>query len=452
MAMEAGDLIATLHGKCLRLSVDILGQHKQGLSAAARQLHLGKKIGANLKRKMIHLDLAYHVSRHITTSSVEEFYEKLRYELSEEVAEKVSESVDFDESPTDDSCSPFVCMSESGSEPYGNGLDIVEPDPVDMPTMKQLPGCLPHVKETLDRWLYDGIPSQGQYTSDSQCPISYFIGDHDSGAQMCEQGVQTDMSIHHDASIVIPSPLQAVMMGLHSLDMCALQQITAVLKDHEGVMRSSYEVVRMPKPNGTVLDQTAYLDHIVHSDESLSGGSCIKSLLSDTKYNGLLVVRSFFAWWKAYRQPSQQVYEPTWMHTLPAISQPSPLVNWSSFGALGHGRQASKLGAKIVEQLRKARQVEQDGDDTMCSPEAKPTEMASCSKCARACSCIECERAVLVARRLVIDKGKLCKCGDALAVCRQAPIAWVCLQCGASLGRVSAGFPRCEHVLCFSCI
>ena len=114
--------------------------------------------------------------------------------------------------------------------------------------------------------------------------------------------------------------------------------------------------------------------------------------------------------------------------------------------------EASKLGAKIVEQLRKARQVEQDGDDTMCSPEAKPTEMASCSKCTRACSCIKCERAVLVARRLVIDKGKLCKCGNALAVCRQAPIAWVCFQCGASLGRVSAGFPRCEHVLCFSCI
>ena len=341
MAMEAGDLIATLHGKCLRLSVDILGQHKQGLSAAARQFHLGKKIGANLKRKMIHLDLAYHVSRHITISSVEEFYEKLRNELSSgEVAEKVSECGEFAESTAEGSRSHFSCMSESVSEPDEHGR-LTEPDPADMqPPMTQLPACPSSVTEALDHWLYEGLPMQDQHTSDSHCPISisYFIGDQDSGVQLCEQGIQTDMSIHRDATIVIPSPLQAVTMGLRSLDIGASQNVAAVLKDHECVMRSPYESVQMPIPNGNVLDQTAYLDDIVHTDNASCEGSSVKSLWSDTKYNGQLVVKAFCAWLKAYRRPLRQVYEPTWMHTLQARSEPSPSVNWSSFGALGHER------------------------------------------------------------------------------------------------------------------
>ena len=75
--MDAGDLISSLHGKCLRTCVEALGEHKEGLAVAARALFVKQCIGPQAKKKLMEQDMAYHVTRHVTCMSVTDFHNKL---------------------------------------------------------------------------------------------------------------------------------------------------------------------------------------------------------------------------------------------------------------------------------------------------------------------------------------------------------------------------------------
>ena len=77
-----------------------------------------------------------------------------------------------------------------------------------------------------------------------------------------------------------------------------------------------------------------------------------------------------------------------------------------------------------------------------------------CSSCANSgCSCDKCNRALDIARNIVFGSSpKRCTCGGKLAVCRSAPVPWVCTKCHKPLGRVAAGCPSCQTLICLSCI
>lgn len=78
---EAGDLIARLHGKRLRLACATLDEHKEGLSVAARELFRSGYIGDARRKKLVDIDAAFHTARHITCQSVACFYEELQDEM-----------------------------------------------------------------------------------------------------------------------------------------------------------------------------------------------------------------------------------------------------------------------------------------------------------------------------------------------------------------------------------
>ena len=75
--MDAGDLISPLCGKCLRTCVEALGEHKEGIAVAARALFAKQCIGSQAKKKFLELDIAYHVTRHVTCMSAAVFHFKL---------------------------------------------------------------------------------------------------------------------------------------------------------------------------------------------------------------------------------------------------------------------------------------------------------------------------------------------------------------------------------------
>lgn len=82
--MDAASIIFQLHGKCLRLLCDDLHSHFDGISSAARAAHRQNRITSSLKRKIIELDVAYHITRHVSSPSAEKFYATLQAELKEE--------------------------------------------------------------------------------------------------------------------------------------------------------------------------------------------------------------------------------------------------------------------------------------------------------------------------------------------------------------------------------
>jgi hypothetical protein len=84
---EAGDLVSSLYGKCLRAACARLGMHQQVLAAAARSLFKHGIVSAVRKKKLIELDLAFQVVRHINVISVEEFFCDFLSELSGECSQ-----------------------------------------------------------------------------------------------------------------------------------------------------------------------------------------------------------------------------------------------------------------------------------------------------------------------------------------------------------------------------
>ena len=123
--MDAGDLVQSLHGKCLRRCVDALGVHKEGLSAVAREMYRRKIIGAAAKKKLIELDLAYHICRHVTSGSIIEFQDKLIGELNGQGG--------FNSKSSESEGSAQDCASADGLQtpPAPPAVELDHPLPVD---------------------------------------------------------------------------------------------------------------------------------------------------------------------------------------------------------------------------------------------------------------------------------------------------------------------------------
>ena len=77
--MDAQGIIMALHGRALRLTAAHSGVHVQGLSHASRFL---KGLSTTSRRRLIHIDIAYNLIRHITSPYANDFVQNLEQELS----------------------------------------------------------------------------------------------------------------------------------------------------------------------------------------------------------------------------------------------------------------------------------------------------------------------------------------------------------------------------------
>ena len=92
-------LVYELHGALLRLTSQCAGYHFQGLSSAARHLKSHRRIDARLAKKLIRIDDAFNVVRHITSVSLTSFVDELTKVLDRQAIES-----DMDTSCPTDSC------------------------------------------------------------------------------------------------------------------------------------------------------------------------------------------------------------------------------------------------------------------------------------------------------------------------------------------------------------
>ena len=92
-------LVYELHGALLRLTSQCAGYHFQGLSSAARHLKSHRRIDARLAKKLIRIDDAFNVVRHITSVSLTSFVDELTHVLDKKATES-----DMDASCPTDSC------------------------------------------------------------------------------------------------------------------------------------------------------------------------------------------------------------------------------------------------------------------------------------------------------------------------------------------------------------
>eukprot|EP00971_Amphidinium_carterae_P321047 6381757-Amphidinium_carterae.1 len=67
-------LLNEAHNKILHLLVDAAGSHFQGLSRAARHV---KTLNSKQRRRILNLDIAYNLARHITSASIEDMISDL---------------------------------------------------------------------------------------------------------------------------------------------------------------------------------------------------------------------------------------------------------------------------------------------------------------------------------------------------------------------------------------
>ena len=86
-------LILELHGRLLRTFAVEAGQHFQGLAQAARFLKRSGRISAATANKLLKLDFAFNLVRHITTISVCRFEEDLVSELRSTLPKAPRESI-----------------------------------------------------------------------------------------------------------------------------------------------------------------------------------------------------------------------------------------------------------------------------------------------------------------------------------------------------------------------
>ena len=78
-------LVFTLHGMLLRTIAAATGTHFVGLGAAARQLRREKRIFPNTAKKLVTLEAALGLLRHITSVSAEAFVLGVQHELGIEL-------------------------------------------------------------------------------------------------------------------------------------------------------------------------------------------------------------------------------------------------------------------------------------------------------------------------------------------------------------------------------
>ncbi len=84
--MSAASLILEVHGMALRLLSKHWDTHFEGLGAAARH---GRRLGVlstSMARKLIHMDAAAAMVRHITCVSTANFIKELEFIVSSKIA------------------------------------------------------------------------------------------------------------------------------------------------------------------------------------------------------------------------------------------------------------------------------------------------------------------------------------------------------------------------------
>jgi hypothetical protein len=89
--MDAAALIASLHGRLLRLTCAHQKQHFEGLAAAARSLHSNRIISCKLKNRLAKLDIVFGFTRHIS----EPFADALITELQDALVAQAADASVF---------------------------------------------------------------------------------------------------------------------------------------------------------------------------------------------------------------------------------------------------------------------------------------------------------------------------------------------------------------------
>jgi len=105
-------LIAELHGKSLRCITSARGTHFQGLGAAARSLRAQRHISNKMSNKLLNIDAAFGLSRHITAISVANFLSELDKELFKPESAVHPKILDTDDSSSE-SISTSTCTTTS---------------------------------------------------------------------------------------------------------------------------------------------------------------------------------------------------------------------------------------------------------------------------------------------------------------------------------------------------
>mmetsp|Transcript_46883 Transcript_46883/g.118130 ORF Transcript_46883/g.118130 Transcript_46883/m.118130 type:complete len:302 (+) Transcript_46883:67-972(+) len=118
----ASALISSLHGRALRTICSASGEHYQGLAAAARRSRKLGLINNRIAKKLLLIDHAYTLGRHITSVSSANFMEELHTalekncHLEDSTSSRHSASSDA-ESSTRASCSTFCSSLSPSSAP-----------------------------------------------------------------------------------------------------------------------------------------------------------------------------------------------------------------------------------------------------------------------------------------------------------------------------------------------
>ena len=399
--MEAGDLVATLHGKCLRAAISRLGQHKEGLSAAARDLYRAQLIGTSRKRKLLQLDQAFHLTRHISSESILLFMDHFLGELA-------------GEPPVVDTPTDSQIDSNEDRLPTSSASVDDEPAPSSDEALR-----------ALDKWLYDPSACLNPLPSTT---ASFYIGDDDPPVETIamsrnEGEAQTDWTIYHESTILLPTPMQAVMLGLQALDIQTSHKIQSLCDDHAMLCSPPYDAT-----DSCVIAETGYLEVACSTYDLQFDSHSTKVFLADTKYNDQLVVKAFCAWWKAYRQPSTRIKSSVFQ--MPKTETSNRFDNLEATSNDDDEDASSSAPKSPIENIP-----------------APPSSSASASKHVKnkKGKCM-----LGIARKLV--EGRRCSCGTHLATCLQKVGDWTCDFCHCVLPKCAPGCPSCQKVACCGCI
>ena len=80
MDLDTTSLLASAHGKCLRILTGVLKEDFVGLSAAARAARRQHVICNRTSKRIVRLDEAFAVARHLTMMRVDKFVDELKEE------------------------------------------------------------------------------------------------------------------------------------------------------------------------------------------------------------------------------------------------------------------------------------------------------------------------------------------------------------------------------------
>ena len=146
-AMDAAALIASLHGRLLRLSCAHRKQHFEGLAAAARSLHSNHIISCKLKNRLAKLDIVFGFTRHISEPFADALITELQDALvAQDAGASVLASVSSPSSTSAPSSSARSCGSASVRdllvEQVASRFDVFDDEDVFDAALLPPPRCL----------------------------------------------------------------------------------------------------------------------------------------------------------------------------------------------------------------------------------------------------------------------------------------------------------------------